>query len=93
MNHGRKIYNRSLPNRYINIVYNVCLGGIPLMILTKAKIDKLAARRGVRSNIVSSFLSTMSDNKQEMLTKLENLKYNLATLHAISDGIRMRFDE
>ena len=61
--------------------------------MTKAVIDKLSNRRGVRSNIVSTFLSTMSDNKQEMLTKLESLKYNLSTLHAISDGIRMRFDE
>ena len=64
------------------------------MNITKAIIDKLASRRGARTAIVISFLNNMPDNKEKTIKKFDNMhQYNLSTMNAIRDGIRMRFDE
>ena len=64
------------------------------MELTKAIIDKLCSRRGVRANVVSSFLSNITEDKIIELEKLETMKqYNKSTMNAIRDGIRIRFDD
>ena len=64
------------------------------MELTKAIIDKLCSRRGVRVSVVSSFLSNITEDKIIELEKLETMKqYNKSTMNAIRDGIRIRFDD
>lgn len=55
--------------------------------ISKAKIDKLCGRKGVNPTQLNRFLTKLSGNKEDDLTRLSSFVGTPATLKAIKSGI------
>jgi len=64
------------------------------MKISQSKISKLIGRKGIRRDLVVSFLNTLSDCQEEDQKKLDAISssWNLATVRAARDGIRIAYE-
>lgn len=61
------------------------------MKLTLGQINKLCGRKGIRTEFVRKFLTTLSGNKEIDLENLSKHTYNNNTIKACKDGLTIYY--
>lgn len=62
--------------------------------ISQSQVNKLIGRKGIRRDLVTSFLNTLSDCQEDDQKRLDTISttWNLATVRAARDGIRIAYE-